>query len=274
MGRGASAAEDFLVEFHRRTPSCTPLAFADRAAVGDGFAWSSSYDALAELARPADRSILDVACGDGYLLERLHARAPQAALVGIDMSDGELAAARDRLGERAELRLERAQALSMPDACVDLATCHMAFMLMDDAPAVVAELRRVLRPGGRVGLVIGRGMADTPAEAVYLRLLRAAFASEGVPPLRLGDPVLRRDDGLALLFADGFTDHAQCDFEVGFVGDVAALWREITLSYDLWRLSPSGREALREAVCAEWAALEAPLSLVWRLRRFTATRAR
>lgn len=272
MAGGSSAAEDFLVAFHRRTPSCTPLAFADRAAVGNGFAWSSSYEALVELAQPADRSILDVACGDGYLLERLHARAPQAALVGIDMSDGELAAARVRLGERAELRLERAQALSMPDACVDLATCHMAFMLMDDAPAVVAELRRVLRPGGRVGLVTGRGMADTPAEAIYLRLLRAAFASEGVPPLRLGDPALRRDDGLATLFAEGFGHFTQDDFNVAFSGDVEAMWAEIVLAYDTWRLAPAARERLREAVCREWAALAQPLSIGWQLRRFTAVR--
>lgn len=268
-----SAAEAFLAEFHRRTPQCTPLAFAERAAVGDGVAWPSSYDALAELASLADASILDLACGDGYLLQRLAERAPRAALVGIDMSDGELAAARERLGACADLRLERAQALSLPDASVDLATCHMAFMLMDNAPAVVAELRRVLRPGARLGLVVGRGMADTPAEAVYLRHLRATLQAEAVPALRMGDPLLRTDDGLATLFAEGFSGHAQCDFEVMVSGGVDAMWAEIALAYDIWRLAPQAREALHEAVCAEWAALPQPLSLGWQLRRFTATRA-
>lgn len=268
-----SAGEAFLVEFHRRSPRCTPMAFADRAAVGDGIAWPSSYEALVELAQPHDRVILDLACGDGYLLQRLAERAPQAKLIGIDMSDGELAAARARLGDGVDLRLERAQALSLPDAAIDLATCHMAFMLMDDAATVVAELRRVLRPGARVGLVIGRGMCDTPAESIYLRHLRDALLREAPPPLRLGDPALRGNGGWARLFADGFTDQEQADFEVRFEGDVDSLWHEITLSYDLWRLSPSGREALRDAVCAEWAAMDQPPSIGWQLCRFTATRA-
>lgn len=270
MSLAQSAAEAFLVDFHRRSPRCTPLAFAGRAAIGDGLAWPSSYDALAELARPDDRALLDLACGDGFLLQALSERAPQARLTGIDLSDGELAVARERLGADADLRLERAQSLSLANASIDLVTCHMALMLMDDVHAVAAELRRVLRPGGRVGIVIGRGMADTQAEAIYLRHLRAAL--QGLPPLRLGDPALRPDDGLVQLFADGFADHAQHDFEVRFEGDVAALWHEITLSYDLWRLDAPGREALRAAVCADWAELEAPLSIGWRLRRFTATR--
>lgn len=266
-----SAGEAFLVDFHRRSPRCTTLAFADRAAIGDGLAWPSSYDALAELARPDDRAVLDLACGDGHLLAALRERAPRAALIGVDLSDGELACARERLGACADLRQERAQSLSLADASIDFATCHMALMLMDDVAAVAAELRRVLRPGGRVGIVIGRGMADTAAESIYLRHLRTAL--QALPPLRLGDPALRPDDALEQLFAPGFVDHARQDFDVRFEGDADALWRELLLSYDPWRLDAAGREALRVAVFAEWAQLDAPLSIAWHLRRFTATRA-
>jgi ubiquinone/menaquinone biosynthesis C-methylase UbiE len=53
-----------------------------------------------------------------------------AETTGVDMSPGELRAARARLGEAVPLVEARAQALPFADGSFDLVTCHLAFMLM------------------------------------------------------------------------------------------------------------------------------------------------
>jgi SAM-dependent methyltransferase len=144
-----SPAERFLADFHARHAGATSVALGNIPVTCEGRPFASSYDALAARV-PADASsLLDLACGDGYLLERIAALLPGARLTGIDMSAAELAAAGSRLQGRAALHEGRAQELPFADASFDAVTCHMAMMLMDDAPAVLAEVRRVLRPAHR-----------------------------------------------------------------------------------------------------------------------------
>ncbi|MBV9282558.1 MAG: class I SAM-dependent methyltransferase [Chloroflexi bacterium] len=72
------------------------------------------------------------------------------------MSEAELDAARERLrGHDVSLLRERAQSLSLPDRSIDVALSHMAFMLMRPVEPVVAEIARVLAPGGPFSAVIG-----------------------------------------------------------------------------------------------------------------------
>lgn len=182
----APAVEAFLADFHNRCPGGSPRAFGDLPVhAADGTTHASSYHALvaavdAAFGAPAQRAptlpgpgaaphaplpegrVLDLACGDGHLLALLQAATPRP-LLGVDLSRGELAAARARLGDSVALHQARAQALPLADASLAAVTSHMALMLMADAPQVVAEVARVLRPGGRLLALVPR--AATPGSA-------------------------------------------------------------------------------------------------------------
>ena len=78
-----SDSERFLSGFHDADPGVTSRAFADLPASMAGTAYASSYECLASVV-PADaRTVLDLACGDGFLLSLLAARRQAGlALVG------------------------------------------------------------------------------------------------------------------------------------------------------------------------------------------------
>ncbi|MGQ0803435.1 MAG: class I SAM-dependent methyltransferase [Actinomycetota bacterium] len=91
--------------------------------------------------------VLDVGCGPGEALARLAARQPTSTLVGLDRSVGMLAEARRREGG-ARWAAGDVGALPVADGAVDVVLAmHMLYHARDPA-AAVAELRRVLRPGG------------------------------------------------------------------------------------------------------------------------------
>jgi SAM-dependent methyltransferase len=140
--------EAMLERFHDRHAGASDRVFGP-AAAADG---RSSYHHLAEYVPDGARDVLDLACGDGALLEVLLARHRRA--VGLDRNRAELAAAGRRLPD-AELHHGIAEALPFADGRFDAVVCHMALMLMDDAGVVVAEVRRVLRPGGRFAAAVG-----------------------------------------------------------------------------------------------------------------------
>ncbi len=100
---------------------------------------------------PEPRVILDIGCGTGRLLERVGAVVPSAALVGLDRSAGMAEAAR-RL--RPHLGIERgtADALPHPDGCFDAVMTTISFHHWSDKTAALAEVCRVLRPGGLFAL--------------------------------------------------------------------------------------------------------------------------
>ena len=101
---------------------------------------------LSSLPAPG-RLTLDVACGEGRVTRDL--RALGHRIIGVDAAPSLLAAAReaDREGEYVE-----ADAAELPfeDGVADLVVSFMALMDMDDMARAVAEMARVLEPGGRV----------------------------------------------------------------------------------------------------------------------------
>lgn len=98
---------------------------------------------------PGDR-VLDVGCGTGALLEALSRAAPEAKFAGVDLSEEMLEIARHRLGEACDLRQGRAEALPFDDAEFDMVVSSNAFHFIRQPLAALREMRRVLKPGGRV----------------------------------------------------------------------------------------------------------------------------
>jgi len=127
---------------------------------------------------PADaQRMLDVASGTAAVaLELVHA-VPGRTVVGIDQSPEMLAAGRERvahegLSERIALREGRAEDLPFADAEFDALTFTYLLRYVDDVPATIRELARVVRPGGTVAMLefgLPRG-AWRPLWELYVRV--------------------------------------------------------------------------------------------------------
>ncbi|AXB42775.1 class I SAM-dependent methyltransferase [Amycolatopsis albispora] len=101
----------------------------------------------------AGRRILDAGCGAGPLLAQLRDRG--AVVSGFDASARMLELARRRLGGDADLRVADITApLPYPDSAFDDVVSALVLHYLEDWSAPLAELRRVLRPGGRLILAV------------------------------------------------------------------------------------------------------------------------
>lgn len=94
---------------------------------------------------------IDVGCGSGAFTELIVARCAPLEVQGIDPSEGQLAFARARPGARgAVFQAGDAMALPFPAASFDVAVMALVLVFVPDAAKSVAELARVVRPGGLV----------------------------------------------------------------------------------------------------------------------------
>jgi SAM-dependent methyltransferase len=97
----------------------------------------------------AGRRVLDAGCGAGPLCEALRDRG--AVVSGFDASDRMLELARKRLGDDADLRVaDLARPLPYADGSFDDVVACLVLHYLEDWTAPLAELRRVLVPGGRL----------------------------------------------------------------------------------------------------------------------------
>ena len=137
----------------------------NRAVANDYDSFAEAYSAETEAnlingyyARPAildlagdvaGRRILDAGCGSGPLFAALRDRG--AIVTGIDNSAGMLRLARRRLGDGADLRVaDLGSPLPYPDDTFDDVVAALVLHYLEDWGPALAELRRVLRPGGRL----------------------------------------------------------------------------------------------------------------------------
>lgn len=101
-------------------------------------------------------SVLDVGCGTGEITQRLAAKYPRATFAGVDLEEQHLDRARircARFGSRVRFQNGDALSLPFPDAQFDLVVCRHVLQAIPDAARALAEMRRVLRPGGRMHLI-------------------------------------------------------------------------------------------------------------------------
>ena len=93
-------------------------------------------------------SVLDVATGTGLVAERLLAQGHR--VTGLDQSPDMLAVARSRFGDRVDLVEASATEIPFADASFDHLTFTSLLRYVDDPAATLAELARVVRPGGTI----------------------------------------------------------------------------------------------------------------------------
>ncbi len=145
--------------------------------------WKRQTVRLALAGAPAGRGarLLDLCCGSGdlcFLAEELGA----ASVTGIDFTLPMLAVARRRrIAGRRRSRFTQADALRLPfaDGTFDTITVSYGLRNIADIPGALAELRRVLAPGGRLAVLDFGKPANRIAAALYAGYLRAVMPLVG-----------------------------------------------------------------------------------------------
>jgi ubiquinone/menaquinone biosynthesis C-methylase UbiE len=263
-----------LQQVHGRLPGMTSACCSDCATPRG----QTSYQVLADVAvvaaqaldRPID--VLDLACGDGFLIELcLSQLGERITITGVDMSEGELDAARQRLaGQNAHLCFGLAQSLPLADDSMDVVLCHAAFMLMVPLEPVVHELARVLRRSGTFSAVVGStssaALSDASGDqeldaqrALWWQIGKALrqFWQDEYPQLqtdgRMGDPRAQTEDGWKELFRPetGYTGDVKVqEFEVLIRESADGIWNFLKDTYLVGLLDPKTREELRSRLMA------------------------
>ena len=134
--------------------------------------------------RPGE-AVLDVACGTGLVaLPAAEAVGPAGRVCGIDiagrMVEAAAAGATARGLRHATFARMDAESLALPDASFDVAFCALGLMYVPDPGAAVREMRRVVRPGGRV-LVSVWGPRARCGWAGVFGIVEAEVASDVCP---------------------------------------------------------------------------------------------
>lgn len=134
-----------------------------------------------------DAVVLDLACGPGNTTRHLATGVEGASVLGLDLSVPMLEEAVERTQDSSGIGFARVDAHSLPigDATVDVAHCAAALYLFGDPAAVVAEVARVLRPGGRfIGMTLVAplqplGAVGRTAEQAFARLSGLRYFGAG-----------------------------------------------------------------------------------------------
>ena len=140
---------------------------------------------LAQAALVPGERVLDVACGTGLVsAAAAQAVGARGSVLGTDLSGAMVEAAARRARDAAlhPLRFARmdAEEIELPDASVDVVLCALGLMYLPDPARALREMRRVLRPGGRLGVAVWGERAHCGWSPVF-EIVDAEVASDVCP---------------------------------------------------------------------------------------------
>lgn len=152
---------------------------------------------LAWLAVPPGKRWLDVGCGTGVFTELVLDRCAPRHVSAVDPAEDQIAYARTKpVTKRIDFHLGDAQSLPFADGEFDVAAMALVITFIPDPAKAVAEMRRVVKPGGTLGTYVwdflGKGYTQQP--------LREAVEAMGVAVPRLPGHQNSRLDSLSGFF--------------------------------------------------------------------------
>lgn len=237
--------------------------YADGAAMRTELA-AALLDAAA--LEPGQR-VLDLASGPGLLAAAAaHRVAPTGEVLATDIAEGMLAEGARRCANAAQPPLfaaADAEQLCLPDACMDRVLAGLALFVFPHPQRALAEIRRVLVPGGRFALSVWGPRTDVPLISRAQDCIARVLPAPKVPRpsvFRYGEAEVLE----ATLAAAGFADIRirTCEFTCRF-DDAAAYWQAFLdlaggVAEALSRLPEDTRAQLRAAVAEDLQQCRAP----------------
>ena len=146
---------------------------------------------------PKNLRWLDVGCGNGAFTETLIGHCGPETVIAIDPSDDQLVYARTRRGVKtAEFQVGDAQKLPFAAHSFDVAVMALVISFLPDPAQAVAEMARVVRPGGWVATY----MWDIPGGGAPTDPIYVAMESMGMTSVRPANPVVSRREALQNLW--------------------------------------------------------------------------
>lgn len=213
---------------------------------------AGAHDHLMRVIEPrSGEKWLDLATGTGEIAIR--AALGGADVTGLDLSPDLIETAKARgadAGAEVEWATGDAEALPYEDASFDTVTSSFGVMFAPDHSAVAAELARVCKPGGRLGLLTWH---PTQGVAEFFKIMGPY---QPPPPEGVGSPFTWGDrDHLEELLADSF----ELSYETGDVPQTGAsgeeVWELFSTEYGPTKtLADSLEDDRREALKADWVA--------------------
>ncbi len=140
--------------------------------------------AIAELAPSPGQSILDVGCGaGGSILQLADMVGETGQVVGVDIGPRVLAVARTRTTGLPQVTLveEDAAQLQYPEHSFDAIYSGFGVMFFTDPVAAFTNLKRMLRPGGRLAFVCWRSLQENELDAYPLHAAKLDVAADNTP---------------------------------------------------------------------------------------------
>jgi ubiquinone/menaquinone biosynthesis C-methylase UbiE len=129
------------------------------------FVWQDPAKLIAYLGLRGDETLVDYGAGTGFFAVPLAERLNAGSVIGVDVSEQMLSLLTARVAEHGLPNvaglLTDGQHIDLPDSAADLILLANVWHEITDSASLVIELRRILKPGGRL-VVIDWGKEDTP----------------------------------------------------------------------------------------------------------------
>ncbi|MGA2208866.1 MAG: methyltransferase domain-containing protein [Acidimicrobiales bacterium] len=210
---------------------------------------------------PGER-LLDVATGPGTVARLASARlGPGGHVLATDLSAAMLAIAEAKAtvanGSPIEYRLSPAVPLAAPAGSFDVVCCQHGLQFFPDRHGALAEMRRALRPGGRMGLAVWSGVETCPPFNAIRDAIGEVMGSDAAERYAGGPWGLHAPRALAdMVTAAGFGEASveEVTRPVRFDGGAAQLDRSLAasgLAAELAALSSEARAVFSSAVAGK-----------------------
>jgi ubiquinone/menaquinone biosynthesis C-methylase UbiE len=201
-------------------PDTSPAYFIDFLEFLDNQPNIKSFraEAAKRLNLAAGLQVLDLGCGiGGATFPIAEVTGPTGLAAGVDISSALIEVAKRRAGNRPglEFRVGEAGAIPYPSACFDVARTERVFLYVPDRLAAIHEMKRVVKPGGRVCLID----TDLDCTAIYSKkpsltrkLTSVVAASLPNPNSGRELPALARQAGLKNIQTETFAVPSAYEF--------------------------------------------------------------